>query len=177
MEPERFPKKPIDWAIGDFAHAAAAACVFELKCRLVADKAELGDRTLSCGLDALVKQLIDEHGERLTEEETALLKSCAVVRNKMLHLELARTVGKLVSVGEVLERGGIHMVDVKTGDVRQVSETKTLTGRVYGWLFESSESGAFEVAERRFFDACDALESKILAKLNDDEMRRAGNEP
>jgi len=173
---------PIDFAVAQYAQAASSACVFELRCRFLADNAAMGDKFLSCGLTDLVDRLTTRFNASLSADDVALLTSCAVLRNRLLHLELSRHAGKLVSLGDQLSRGGVVMLDlsaddlptfaeqlqngnVTVGNPRTVSDTNMVTGRVYGWLAESAGSGAFWQSRARFHKAIDVIE-RLHAVLN-----------
>jgi hypothetical protein len=59
------------------------------------------------------------------------------------------------------------MVDLKEGAVAQVAKTSTQTGRIYGWLWESNESGAFDglvAAAERAMSIVRALRDKRVAE-------------
>jgi hypothetical protein len=170
MDPRDMPiTSPSDIPIAEFAHAAAAGCVFELRCRLLADNARIGrDKVLACGLDELVKLIVAEarFAPILSEEDRTFLTGCAVLRNRLFHLELSRAKGKLETLGASLPRGRVHAVDIETREVTEVSKTSTLDGRVYGWLWESYATGAFAEASRVFHDAIEHLD-RLQASLHE----------
>jgi hypothetical protein len=147
-----------------FAIAAAAACAFELTARMLADAVdELGKYAPAEPLDPLVKRIVGwmAASDLGTPEARDELTGAARVRNKLLHLELSRVTGRLVELGEQLERGGVTRVDLGTEKATRVADESLSEGRVLGWLLESTRSGAFVAAERLFLRSIITLESAI----------------
>ncbi len=129
-----------------FQRAAAAVATFELRVRLLADSGDDGTQlqraALGTDLTPLVKMLCDDY--KANAEECAYLVAVANIRNKLFHLELSRVTGRVRPLADQLKEGGSWMVNLNDGSVDQVSKTKTQDGRIYGWMWESVESGAFD---------------------------------
>ena len=53
-------------------------------------------------------------------------------------------------MGVELDRGKVHDVDLRTGQVQKVSETSTASGGVSAWVFEGALSGVFGEARTLF---------------------------
>ena len=127
-----------------FKRAAAAVATFELRVRLLADSGsegtELQRAALGGDLTPLVELLCKEY--KASDEQLDYLKSVANIRNKLFHLELSRVTGRVRPLAEQLKEGGTWMVNLNDGTVDQVSKTKTHDGRIYGWMWESAESGS-----------------------------------
>lgn len=155
---ERQPQ-PSDFAFEAFARAAALACVFELKLRLLADSTpNLTRWALEPKLSKVLEPVLQEYGSKLSESETKLLRECVRLRNKLIHVELSRVTGRLVTFGEELDRGQVFQLGLDTGEVKKVDATSTKDGRIIGWLLESALSGAFDAGRRLFFDATVVLD-------------------
>src|SRR5690606_24017574 len=129
-----------------FQRAAAAVAPFELRVRLVADLGPDGTplqrAALGTDLTPLVEMICDDYAA--SSDDRAYLKAVANIRSKLFHLELSRVTGRVRPLGEQLQEGGAWMVNLTDGSVDQVSKTKTRDGRIYGWMWESVQSGAFD---------------------------------
>jgi hypothetical protein len=129
-----------------FQAAAAAVATFELRVRMLADQGDAGTPLVKAALSAEFTKLIDDvcafHGA--SDEDARYLKACAGMRNKLFHLELSRVTGRIRPLSEQLREGGVWSLDIETGEVQTVAKTKTEDGRIFGWMLESSSSGAFE---------------------------------
>jgi hypothetical protein len=159
-----------DIGVQEYARAAALAATLELKCRLVADKTPELEKEAHGSLAALVDALVAEFEADLAEEDARVLKLAQRLRNKVIHSDFhdARQILGELS-GSDLPSGGVHHVDLKTGDVGTVSDSKsTANGRVFGWLLELSSAGAFLTCERVFSRAIE-----IVNELAWIEVRRA----
>lgn len=151
-----------------FQRAAAAVATFELRVRLLADQAIDGSKlqgaAISMELTPLIELLCEVHGASL--EDLVYLKKVAGIRNKLFHLELSRVTGRIRPLTEQLKEGGTWMVNLTDGSARQVSKTSTQEGRIYGWMSESAESGAFQAvatAAERGAEIVAALRDKQIA--------------
>ena len=157
-EMERRPQ-PSDFAFELFARAAALACVFELKLRLLADNTpNLARWSLEQKLSKVLDVVLDEYAQKVSEEDKKLLEECARLRNKLIHAELSRVSGRLVNFGEELERGKVVQLSLDTGEIKKVEQTTTQDGKIYGWVHESALSGAFEIGQRIFYEGIVVLE-------------------
>src|SRR5579872_203697 len=96
---------PSDPAFQSFAHAAAAACYFELRARLLADNTPALQRFKDDQLEELVKRLVERCPTPLLEGEVVHLKKCARLRNKLLHADFSKAAGTLLSIGIELRQG------------------------------------------------------------------------
>ncbi|MDE2104565.1 MAG: hypothetical protein KGL39_45440 [Patescibacteria group bacterium] len=162
-------RQPSDPAYASFAHAAAAACLFELKVRLFADNTTELQRFKDEKLEGLVKRLVEHAAPTLQEEEVVHLKKCARLRNKLLHADFSKAAGTLLSIGVELRQGTVYLVDLQDGSVRRVSETTTTDGRVSGWVLEGKSSGAFDAARMFFVRGIDVI-TWLLATASGVEM-------
>jgi hypothetical protein len=133
-----------------FAQCSAHACHFELRARLYADNTPKLRSVAFKELSVVVAAIVDHVRDRTRDEERAVLEKCVRVRNKLLHLELSRATGQLVSFGASLHGGSVAVADLATGKVALVSRTSTKDGRIFGWLLEASSSGAFVQAQKLF---------------------------
>lgn len=147
-----------------FQRAAAAVATFELRARLLADQGTEGTPlqrvAISGDLTALLELLGKEFNASI--EDLACLKAVASIRNKLFHLELSRVTGRIRPLAEQLKEGRTWMADLTDGSVDQVSKTKTHDGRIYGWMWESANSGAFDAVT-----AAAERATEILASLRD----------
>jgi hypothetical protein len=143
--------QPSDAFFAAFCKAAAAASVFELKMRLLADNTEPLRKRKTEKLDALVKRAI-EHFTTLRPEEQVLIKKCARLRNKLLHADFSCAAGTLLSFGSELEQGHVQQVELKSGDVHKVSDISATSdeGRVFGWVMEGARSKMFDESVKLF---------------------------
>jgi hypothetical protein len=152
-----------------FARAARDACIFEMRARLLADNTPATQKIAFTDLTPLVKDLLKVHGHLLTKGEKKAVRDAVVVRNKLLHLELSRATGKIVSLGVQLKKQKVWKLDIPTAnDVpaakpQAVRNLSTEEGRVFGWLLEGAQSGAFGQAQLVFIAGHNAL-VKIFKK-------------
>jgi len=134
----------------DFQRAAAAAASFELKLRLLCDlRPETADKSLD-NLDLVRKEVIRAYGQLLDADTQSHLKACVDLRNKLLHQQLSRVSGKLVTLGEELRSAGLWSVDLTTGEATETERVSTKNGKIYGWMLTSKAQGAFDAAVRVF---------------------------
>ncbi len=159
------PPQPSDVFMRQFAQAAAYACVFELRVRMLADMTSALRKQAFRPLSELLSEVLEYYNEALSAEDRAALDGAAVLRNKLLHLELSRATGKLVALREQLDAGQVLQGTFEDGEVRQVSKTSTADGRIFGWLLESSTSGAFTAAQKRFDAGIEIIERLVLVAL------------
>jgi hypothetical protein len=84
--------------LGPFMRAAAAMAAFELRVRIVADLApegsELQRAAISEDLPPLIERLCARHDA--VADDMKFLKAVASIRNKLLHPELSKAVGRSV---------------------------------------------------------------------------------
>ena len=151
-----------------FANAAAWAAVFELRVRLTADIHPETQKYAFADLSVAVKGLLEFFGDRMLEDERKHLSGCAPLRNKLFHLELSRVAGRVVNLGEEINRGGVWKVELATGDIHAVKDTSTQTGRIYGWLWESAKGGHFDAAARIFSGAIQMLDRLVALRLEEE---------
>jgi hypothetical protein len=145
--------QPSDFAFEAFARTAAHACVFELKLRLLADNTpNLARWSLEQKLSKVLEVVLGEYGPKLSDDDKKLLGECARLRNKLIHVELSRVTGRLVTFGEELNRGQVVQLTLDTGEIKQVAQTATQDGKIIGWLLESALSRAFDAGQRIFFN-------------------------
>lgn len=146
-----------------FGFAAARACLFELKLRLLADNTPAISRhSLDPKLSKVLEHVLAEYAARLDEKQCDLLNECVRLRNKLLHAELSRVTGRLVNFGEELNRGQVAKIDLVSGEIQEVSKTKTQDGKIIGWVMESATSGAFAAGADVFFNGIVLLESLFV---------------
>jgi hypothetical protein len=140
---------------------------FELRVRLLADLGQEGTAlqraALGTDLTPLVEMICDDY--EATADDRAYLKAVANIRNKLFHLELSRVTGRVRPLGEQLKEGGAWMANLTDGSVDQVSKTKTQDGRIFGWMLESVQSGAFDAVV-----AAVAKATTILHALRDQRI-------
>lgn len=161
-----------------FKRAAAAVATFELRVRLLADMGDEGTplqrSAIGGDLTPLIEMICKEYNA--SDEQLALLKSIASIRNKLFHLELSRVTGRIRPLSEQLKEGGTWMVNLNDSSVEQVSKTKTRDGRIYGWIWESAESGAFAAVELAAEKAT-ALLQELRDKRIAEDLAAAGLGP
>jgi hypothetical protein len=153
-----------------FASAARDACIFEMRARVLADNWPGTQKIAFKDLSPLIDELLEVHGHLLTTDEKKAVRDAVVVRNKLLHLELSRAAGKLVSLGVQLEQQRVWKLDVPAGlpagdPPQAVRDLSTENGRIYGWLLEAAHSGAFEQAQV-VFQAGHAVLVKLINTLS-----------
>jgi len=133
-----------------FANCAASACLFELCARRYADNTPELQRVAFKDLSDVMSAICAHVSARTSQEERAFLGKCVRIRNKLLHLELSKASGQLRSLGFEIGSGGVAKVDLATGEPTMVAVTSTQGGRIFGWLLESTTSGAFSRATETF---------------------------
>ena len=145
-----------------FQAAAAAAATVELKLRLLCDlRPETADLALA-NLDLVRKEVVRAFGSLLSDDEQEQLKACVSLRNRIIHQQLSKASGKLVSLGEELNEAGVWSLDLETGVATETASTSTKTGKIYGWMLVSHAQGAFAAA-LRVFDQGIAVINRALA--------------
>lgn len=129
-----------------FQIAAASVATFELLVRLLADQFDEGSKPQRAAIGTDLSQVIDVLADyhKASDDDRKLLQACAVLRNKLFHLELSRVTGRVKDLGAQLEEGKVWGFTIPTGDGGPVSKTKTPDGRIYGWMWEAARSGAFD---------------------------------
>jgi hypothetical protein len=146
-----------------FGFAVARGGCFELKARLLADKTpSLQKICLSADLSALIEKIAAEYADVLTEEDAGLLGALPGLRNKLFHLELSRVTGRIKPLTDSLREAGVVKVNLETGESVNVASTRTAEGRIFGWLVESTESGALTIAADKFLDGVIVLERLMV---------------
>ena len=114
-----------DMSATRFAHAWAAAALFELKVRIFADTTPELQRYFGADLDALVDRIVEHLGATLRDDEVKHLKKAVRVRGELLHPDFSKAAGK---------------------------------DRVFGWLMEGADRGAFDEARALFVRCIDLIE-------------------
>ena len=151
-----------------FKRAAAAVATFALRVRLLADSGPEGTQlqkaAIGMDLTPLLEMVCKEYNA--SPDDVVFLKAVAALRNKLFHLELSKVTGRIRPLAEQLKEGGTWMANLNDGTVDQVSKTKTQTGRIYGWMWESTQSGAFDAVE-----AAAEKASAILNTLRDAKVK------
>jgi hypothetical protein len=162
-----------------FQRAAAAVATFELRVRLLADQATEGSKlqraAISMELTPLIELLCEVHGASI--EDQAHLKAIAAIRNKLFHLELSRVTGRIRPLTEQLNEGGNWMLNLTDGSVAQVSKTSTHDGRIYGWMWESTQSGAFLAVVAAAERGAEILAAMRDKQISDDMLAAALSKP
>jgi hypothetical protein len=145
--------------------AAIGITTFELKVRLLADTDQDSSPhrdAITGDLTALINTLCD-HLQASTEQRVFLV-AFAKLRNDILHLKLSKASGKITalakSVGELpaISGGKVTMLNLEAGTAHEVAKTSTATGRIFGWLMESTMSGAFDAVAAASHKAIDILD-------------------
>jgi len=154
-----------------FAEAAAAACVFELHVRMLADVTPALRGEAFAKLSNLVHAVCTHFVEAglLNHEGGERLRRCVVLRNKLLHLELSKATGQLESLGEELRANDVWMANLEDGSVGRVAETPTREGHIFGWLLQGWTSGAFAQTRDVFAGA-----TRVLVQLAEGAGRDDG---
>jgi hypothetical protein len=174
LEHMRTPDPSDEW-FDLYAATAGRAAVFELRVRLAIDAIPELKGSLSGKLSALVDDLVAWMAAEGvgTVEERQLLRNCAVIRNRLFHVELSRMTGKAVSLGVELERSGVRMFRTEgelttekflaelDGGGAPVRKTRTTEGLLYGWLIEAHFSGAFGAASRALDDGVEVIKRTL----------------
>jgi hypothetical protein len=106
-------------AFPPFQYAAAAAATFELRVRLLAEQATPGTPVEKRSLSADLTPLIVEVAEyfKATCAETKFLRSAALIRNKLFHLELSKVTGRVVPLHDQLVQEGLAEPKIDQGNV------------------------------------------------------------
>lgn len=184
---------PSDVFFALFAGAAGRAAVFELKARVFVDAVPDLSGSLTSKLDYLLKDLTEWMArEKLaTLEQVEMLRRCGRLRNKVFHAEFSRATGQLVSLDVELNRESVKrfswdgpvtaenfLRSMATGG-EAVSKTATEEKRVFGWLMQACQSGAFGAAGRVFDDGCELLDQVLYdwtdRKIAEDEAAEAAD--
>ena len=161
-------------AFPSFQRAAAAVATFELRVRMLAETATRSSKvkqaSLSADLSALIKMVVEYFNA--SPDETKFLAAAAAMRNKLLHLELSRVLGRVESLIAQLDALGIEVTkpdkgkvwsaDLETGDVARVDQTSTENDGIYGWMLENTFNGGFEAVVALMSHA-----NTIIARLRD----------
>lgn len=150
-----------------FAHAAAHACVFEAKLRLLADNTPELERHSLESAKILLRNTLAHFGASLGEDDAKLLELCVRLRNDLLHMSLSRATGKLKCFGAELDLGHVTKISLETGETTPVEKTSTRTGKVYGWLLESATSGAYDQGAKFFLRGIEVIERLADASVNE----------
>jgi hypothetical protein len=112
--------------------AAAAVATFELRVRMLAERArrfaKVEQASLSADLSVLIKMVAEYFVA--TTDETKFLTAAATMRNKLLYLELSRVLGRvesLIAQPDALgieitkpDKGKVWSADFETGEVARV---------------------------------------------------------
>lgn len=161
-------------AFPSFQRAAAAVATFELRVRMLAETAtrfsKVEQASLSADLSALIKMVVEYFNA--DPDETKFLMAAGVMRNKLLHLELSRVLGRVESLVAQLDalgfevtkpdKGKVWSADMETGDVLRVDQTSTENDGIYGWMLENTFNGGFEAVVALMSHA-----NTIIARLRD----------
>jgi hypothetical protein len=143
-------------AFPSFQLATAAVATFELRVRMLAETAtrfsKVEQASLSTDLSVLIKMVAEYFNA--TPDETKFLTAAATMRNKLLHLELSRVLGRIESLIAQLDALGIEVTkpdkgkvwsaDFETGEVARVDQTSTEKDGIYGWMLENTFNGGFD---------------------------------
>jgi hypothetical protein len=158
-----------------FKLASAEAALFELRMRMLAGTIPgIQDAKIDVNLATVQQRVCQHYQQKLTTEETELLRLACALRNKLLHCEFSTARRKLDEINPQQQprEGGLTRLDFgsdvgKTLDViagrdagqYAVAGTTTRTLRdVYRWLHECQASGEFDEAARVFSQANDLLD-------------------
>jgi plasmid stability protein len=159
--------QPSDAFVGQYERAAAAACAFELRARMLADNVVVLNRYRGVDLEPLLKAIATTLAADFDASGAAKFVAMAKLRNKLLHVDLTSARDRVERhTGAKLARGRVHKVDLaKGGKPVRVSDTSTEGGSVFGWLFEGGLSGMFSGAEGLFRQEIETL-NRLMTKYN-----------
>jgi hypothetical protein len=145
------PRQPSDVWVERFARACAFGGVFELRIRMLAERTPALKRdALKADLTPLCRSIVGHYAAKLASEDRALLVALPGIRNKLLHVEFSRAVGRIKPFSEELRDAEVLKADLVTGDVVSVPQSSTEDGTLFGWLLESARSGAFDSGAELF---------------------------
>lgn len=144
--------------LGAFQRAAAAAATFELRLRLSSELVpELAPHSFD-KLSKLTPRFVDHFKADLSDDERTHVLACSLLRNKVLHLELAHATDVLVDLGQELADAGVTMVKLSTGEVADVRDVPA-HGTIYGWMWKAFLDGSFARATEVFTKGVEILEA------------------
>jgi hypothetical protein len=142
-------QSPFTICLDQFSVAAGRAALLEAQTRLLADKtAELQHLSLA-GLERVEEAVLKHFGEVLSSDEAASFRSCRVVRNKLLHMELWTAKERLIASGIQVKEGRVLRMNIETETITN-AEAERGNGHLFGWVLSLGQSGALVHATSLF---------------------------
>ena len=160
-----------------FKAAAAEGALYELRMRLLADKAPaIQKAAYKADLRDVEHLIVTAFSDALCDDEKRLLEQCRQLRNKLLHCDFNALRKKLAEQGVDPRHGEVKRIDIarlsgaemagKISDVaanapgsfEYVGDMPAKAGTVFGWLFDAGTSGNFKEAASSFARAAAIIE-------------------
>jgi hypothetical protein len=162
--------------------AAAEGAIYELRMRLLADKApELQQAAYVERLQDNEHLIVAHFGTALGSDEINTFELARQLRNKILHCDFLAVRKKLESLGAVPQRADVKKADIRgltgaqmaeriaavvtntPGTFEYVADTRPTAGIVFGWLLELGAAGDFTRAADCFRRATAIIDRLAMA--------------
>ncbi len=132
-----------------YGEAAKQAALYELKCRLLANRENIHEKTAFEKFEKVEQLILKAYADFLKEDDLAILGKARKIRNKLLHSDFPALFKHIKALGEsVVSDPQAWLVKLDTGETKTVRDTSKREGGIFGWLLEAQAAGALEAAWR-----------------------------